>query len=192
MSISVEDLRAVPDEEWDDLYLEVLREQERRTVLRTAPDRMDDLLTGVREAMDGPQPATAPVDSTGTDSQPTDQADSYPEWTQPTGAHDAYPQGWIVRHGGRLWISLVSGNSWEPGADGPVPTWREVTPTDTGEAAGSASGGGQPWPAWEAGHPYLVGDRVTYSGHVWRCAQAHMSLAAWEPPTVPALWTQAD
>ena len=41
---------------------------------------------------------------------------------------------------------------------------------------------------WVAGHAYLVGNTVTYSGISYRCLQAHTSMAGWEPPNVPALW----
>jgi hypothetical protein len=39
-----------------------------------------------------------------------------------------------------------------------------------------------------AGHPYKVGDVVTYTGISYRCLQAHTSQVGWEPPIVPALW----
>lgn len=197
MSISVEDLRAVPDEEWDDLYLEVVREQERRVLLATAPGRVDELLGQVREAVDGSQPAVgAPV---GEDGQPTGPApvayaDAYPDWRAPSGVWDAYPQGWIVRHGGRLWLCLLSGTRSEPGSEPGLAAWSEVTP---GQPAtdGDSSGGGEPEvkvPEWEAGHAYLVGDVVSSQGHRWRCVTAHVSLPDWPPATTPMAWTRLD
>lgn len=49
-----------------------------------------------------------------------------PEWVQPTGAQDAYSIGDKVRHGGKVWESLVDANVWEPTEA--VPTlWAEVS-----------------------------------------------------------------
>lgn len=39
-------------------------------------------------------------------------------WTQPLGAHDAYAKGDVVSHNGKLWVSDVDGNVWEPGVYG--------------------------------------------------------------------------
>lgn len=40
------------------------------------------------------------------------------EWTQPTGAQDAYMIGDKVKHDGKIWISDVDNNVWEPGVYG--------------------------------------------------------------------------
>lgn len=45
----------------------------------------------------------------------------YKEWTQPTGGHDAYAKKEIVTHNGKLWISTINANVWEPGVHG----WNE-------------------------------------------------------------------
>lgn len=42
----------------------------------------------------------------------------FPEWVHPTGAHDAYAIGAIVSRNGKLWISTVASNVWEPGVYG--------------------------------------------------------------------------
>lgn len=47
----------------------------------------------------------------------------YPIWSQPTGAHDAFDTDDIVDHHGVLYISLVDGNVWEPGAVGTESLW---------------------------------------------------------------------
>lgn len=47
----------------------------------------------------------------------------YPVWSQPTGAHDAFDTDDIVDHHGVLYISLVDGNVWEPGAVGTESLW---------------------------------------------------------------------
>jgi chitinase len=51
----------------------------------------------------------------------------------------------------------------------------------------SPTGTGQ-FPAWQADHAYVVGDRVSYAGHDYQCRQSHTSQVGWEPPNVPALW----
>ena len=46
------------------------------------------------------------------------------------------------------------------------------------------------FPAWAADTAYTVALRVRYEGKLYRCEQAHTSQAGWEPPAVPALWTE--
>jgi chitodextrinase len=67
------------------------------------------------------------------------------------------------------------------GTPTPTPTGGGGTPTPTPTGTGH-------FPAWQAGHAYAVGDRVSYAGHDYQCLQAHTSLTGWEPPNVPALW----
>ncbi|WBB80537.1 lytic polysaccharide monooxygenase [Micromonospora sp. WMMD882] len=74
----------------------------------------------------------------------------------------------------------------------PTPTPRPTTPAPTTPPPTTsptptppASGG-----TWTAGRTYQVGDQVTYGGATYRCRQAHTALPGWEPPYVPALWTQ--
>ena len=43
--------------------------------------------------------------------------------------------------------------------------------------------------AWAPNVPYAVGARVSYGGRNYQCVQAHTSLTGWEPPNVPALWS---
>lgn len=64
-----------------------------------------------------------------------------------------------------------------PPTPGPTPTNPSPTPT-------------APSGTWTAGRAYQVGDQVSYGGLTYRCRQAHTSLPGWEPPYVPALWTQ--
>ena len=42
---------------------------------------------------------------------------------------------------------------------------------------------------WAAGVAYALDVRVRYDEKLYRCEQAHTSQAGWEPPAVPALWT---
>lgn len=46
------------------------------------------------------------------------------------------------------------------------------------------------FPAWEIGRLCKVGERLRYGGKLYRCEQEHTSQAGWEPPNVPALWTE--
>ena len=46
------------------------------------------------------------------------------------------------------------------------------------------------FPVWAEGTDYTQGVRVSYGGKLYRCEQAHTSQAGWEPPNVPALWTE--
>lgn len=46
------------------------------------------------------------------------------------------------------------------------------------------------FPAWAADTAYELGVRIRYDGKLYRCEQAHTSQIGWEPPNVPALWTE--
>ena len=43
---------------------------------------------------------------------------------------------------------------------------------------------------WAVDADYALDVRVSYSGKLYKCVQAHKSQAGWEPPNVPALWTE--
>ena len=45
-------------------------------------------------------------------------ASGVPIWTQPLGAHDAWNKGDEVSHKGKLWISDIDANTYEPGVYG--------------------------------------------------------------------------
>lgn len=51
-----------------------------------------------------------------------------PEWVQPDSTNP-YMMGDKVRHNGKIWVSTVNNNVWEPGSFG----WDEVTETIEGE-----------------------------------------------------------
>lgn len=103
------DLKAVPDTELEQLRRDVMAEQERRTIVETAPVKADELASAYRQA--------------------TGMQDGDP-WVQPTGAHGAYPEGWTVTHNGKTWVSLTPACVWEPGVSG----WREVVEEGSGPA----------------------------------------------------------
>lgn len=46
------------------------------------------------------------------------------------------------------------------------------------------------FPGWAVDTAYPVGVRVRYADKLYRCEQAHTSQEGWEPPVVPALWTE--
>ena len=46
------------------------------------------------------------------------------------------------------------------------------------------------FPLWAADTEYAVDVRVRYEDKLYRCVQAHTSQSGWEPPAVPALWTE--
>lgn len=48
----------------------------------------------------------------------SEEGPSAADWVQPTGAHDAYGQDDRVSHAGKMWVSNVNGNVWEPGVYG--------------------------------------------------------------------------
>ncbi|MEV1330571.1 lytic polysaccharide monooxygenase [Micromonospora costi] len=73
------------------------------------------------------------------------------------------------------------------GGPGPTPTTSPTPrPTPTTSPTTPPPAGG----TWTAGRAYQVGDQVTYGGSTYRCRQAHTAIAGWEPPNVPALWSQ--
>lgn len=95
-----EDLKALTDEDLDQLKMDVDAEVSRRALLDNAEAVVRELNQRVLTARG---------------------INSGDEWTQPSGAHDAYSEGWEVTYGGKTWESLISGNVWEPGTSG----WRE-------------------------------------------------------------------
>ena len=46
------------------------------------------------------------------------------------------------------------------------------------------------FPAWKVDTVYALDDRIRYEDKLYKCVQAHTSQAGWEPPNVPALWTE--
>lgn len=53
-----------------------------------------------------------------------------------------------------------------------------------------ALGGVELFPAWAANTSYELGVRVRYGEKLYKCVQSHTSQIGWEPPNVPALWTE--
>lgn len=95
---SIGDLRLIIEEARTEL--------EHKTVIASASDRIDAILTEVKGA------------------QGFKRGDL---WRQPQGAHDAYPAGAQVFHKGRTWDSTTTANVWEPGVSG----WKEYAAPGT-------------------------------------------------------------
>ena len=55
---------------------------------------------------------------------------------------------------------------------------------------GDALDGIELFPKWEKDTDYAKGIRVQYDRTLYRCDQTHTSQVGWEPPMVPALWTE--
>ena len=48
------------------------------------------------------------------------------------------------------------------------------------------------FPAWAYPASYIVGNRVSDGGKLYKCQQAHTSQEGWKPSTTPALWVVID
>ena len=73
--------------------------------------------------------------------------------------------GWKVVHDGKTWVSLIDGNTWEPGVSG----WREVI------EEGGIPAWVQPTGAHDA---YKTGDQVSHNGDTWTST---VDGNVWEP-----------
>ncbi|MEU6074359.1 lytic polysaccharide monooxygenase [Micromonospora sp. NPDC047074] len=76
------------------------------------------------------------------------------------------------------------------GGGGPSPTPSPTPPAPTPTPSASPTNPPAPGGTWTTGRAYQVGDQVTYGGLTYRCRQAHTAIPGWEPPNVPALWSQ--
>ena len=93
--------------------------------------------------------------------------------------------GDVFSYGASLWRCLqahTTQSDWPP--DITPALWRKVEVIHEEEVR-----------VWQTGVDYIVGDETAYpdaSGDLYICQQAHTSLAGWEPPAVPALWTPKE
>lgn len=46
------------------------------------------------------------------------------------------------------------------------------------------------FPAWEDGHAYKIGDKITYSGTHYQCINAHVAIPTWAPGLAATLWSR--
>lgn len=93
-----------------------------------------------------------------------------------------YPAGALATEGGKTWRSrqthTADAAGWSPTSPGTAALWELV------EAPGAT--------AWAAGVTLTMGPPIperTHNGRRYRLVQAHTTQAGWEPPSVPALWT---
>lgn len=198
VTLNTDEIGALSDDDFAHVLADVQAEWVRRETMRNAVAQAENLATRFLNARDGAEYSLpeeigpGPGGEPWPDEQPQPVVSDYAEWVQPTGAHNAYPERWVVRHAGRLWQSKIPANVWEPGADGPVPTWEDVTPTSSEHVVGAGgSDSSTAAAAWASGVDYTVGVVVTYGGKKYRCLQKHTSLPGWEPTAVPALWAAA-
>ena len=63
-----------------------------------------------------------------------------------------------------------------------------ATSLSDGEAAAAV----ELFPKWEYPHDYVVGNRVSDGGKLYKCQQAHTSQEGWKPSATPALWVVID
>ena len=93
--------------------------------------------------------------------------------------------GDVFSYNASLWRCLqahTTQSDWPP--DATPALWRKVEVIHEDEVR-----------VWQTGVDYIVGDEVAYpdaTSDVYVCQQAHTSLSDWEPPAVPALWTQKE
>lgn len=48
------------------------------------------------------------------------------------------------------------------------------------------------FPHWSDSADYVVGDRVSYEGTLYKCLTAHTSQESWTPDASPSLWVRVD
>ncbi|MFC3850065.1 carbohydrate-binding protein [Corynebacterium hansenii] len=174
------DLKSLSDAEFLVLRYAVLEEKRRRDAAPAVEEALDEAAREYHE-----------------ENPPEADDDGVPRWRQPHGAFDAWPVGAVVAHVGKRWRNVLAKvNVWEPGNDGPVPTWEEVRaepPADGQTPPVDKDPEPEPEPSppeWAPGVAYVVGETVTHGGATYRVVQAHTSQTGWEPPAVPALWAK--
>lgn len=96
--------------------------------------------------------------------------------------HPAWAAGVVIAmgmyrsHAGKTW-RCIQGHTTQAGWEPPnVPALWLLIPNPGASA-------------WVAGAAYALPAQATYDGRLYQLAQAHTSQAGWEPPNVPALWT---
>lgn len=48
------------------------------------------------------------------------------------------------------------------------------------------------FPHWDDSADYATGDRVSYSGILYKCLQNHTAQPSWTPDVSPSLWVRVD
>lgn len=142
------DLTTLTNEELDQLSGEIEKEKYDRIILMAAEGAVNNVIEQYHQAVN------------------RGLADGeHPNWIQPVGAHDSYPKDYTVSHSGKVWISLIAGNVWEPGVSG----WREALPDS------EISAWIQPTGVHDA---YAQGAVVTHNEFTW---VSDVDANVWEP-----------
>lgn len=153
--IDLNDLHTWSNEDVEAARIALTTESERRNTIATAEAKMNSLVQEYSKASgrkDGD------------------------DWVQPLGAHDSYPLGSITTHEGKQWISLMTGNVWEPGSSG----WREYVEPEGGRVPEYSAPSG-------AHDAYMVGDRVSYIGTVF---ESMIDSNVYSPVEYPNGWVE--
>lgn len=155
VQITSENLKAMSPEDFAQLRFDVDREAERRAVLANAEANLAELNQSVLTA------------------EGVCEGDA---WRAPGGAHNAYAGGWEVTHLGKTWVSLISGNVWEPGTSG----WRLKT----------GSGGCPEWVRPTGAHDaYGVGECASFGGVAYLST---LDGNVWSLEEHPSGWEKRD
>lgn len=48
------------------------------------------------------------------------------------------------------------------------------------------------FPHWQTDNEYMVNDRTSYGGVLYKCLTAHTSQSSWTPDVSPSLWVRVD
>lgn len=160
MTNAITDPTTLTDTDLQDTLRALHNESDRRRAIADIPKQIEDATARYQDASGLAAKRAQHPDGT------------WPDWAQPSGALDTYGLGDHTTHNGKVWISTVANNVWEPGVSG----WREET-TD-----GTPAAWVQPTGAHDA---YRTGDRVTYQGHVY---ESTIDANVWAPDGYPQGW----
>lgn len=112
-----------------------------------------------------------------------DEIEVVPEWKEPQGTHDAYQIGDRVHFAGKVYESVIAGNTWDP-LEYP-PGWLLIRDHEPEE-------GDEPdevvpeWVEPQGGHDaYSMGARVSFEGKVYE-SLIHSNI--WSPTAYPQGW----
>ena len=159
-------LRSIPDDQFRSAMHMLFYEKNRRDSQPLITAREDEIAQEYHKA-----------------NPPEEDAETgHPVWVQPYGAHDAWPISATVVHNGTVWHNIAGvPNVWEPGNDGPVPTWQAQASEDPEDPEPGSQ-------EWAEGVDYVIGDEVVYQGVTYRVIQDHTSAGQWTPDAVASLY----
>lgn len=78
-------------------------------------ERLNDLITRV-DTLEATVKSMQGTGSSGTEEEPTEPVEEYPEYVQPTGAHDAYHIGDKITYNGKHYECIFDNCVWTPDA----------------------------------------------------------------------------